>query len=154
MTISTGVVSTCGSAVFCGAKSRAAATSACSAADRAIVHSEACDPAGRSPSQPAPAGPFGPGDDPASAAAVTSKSPLRRSADLRSRSCRAIAANYVPMARRPQVRLMETPPSTSIAAPVMKLDASDARNNAARAISSGWATRLSACSETCARFGF
>src|SRR3990167_4686567 len=44
-----------------------------------------------------------------------------------------------------QVRLMETPPSTSNAVPVVKLEASDARYNAERAISSGAAKRLRAC---------
>lgn len=39
---------------------------------------------------------------------------------------------------------MDTPPSTSIAAPVMKEAASDARNKAARANSSGLAMRFKA----------
>ena len=44
-----------------------------------------------------------------------------------------------------QVRWMDTPPSTTMAVPVTKLDASDARNSAAAAISAGVARRLRAC---------
>jgi hypothetical protein len=43
-----------------------------------------------------------------------------------------------------QVRQIDTPPSTRVAVPVMKLEASEARKAAARAISSGWAIRLRA----------
>src|SRR5690606_35691384 len=47
--------------------------------------------------------------------------------------------------RCPQTRFMDTPPSTSIAEPVVKLEASEARYKADRAISSGVAMRLRAC---------
>src|SRR4051812_3400533 len=44
-----------------------------------------------------------------------------------------------------QVRVMEAPPSTSIAVPVTNDESSDARYSTERASSSGEATRLSAC---------
>ena len=56
----------------------------------------------------------------------------------------SIKLTILSLARRVYAREIEMPPSTENAVPVTKLEASEAGNSAARAISAGIAMRLSA----------